>query len=198
MKARNLLIGVVAVSLMLPLTLSSQTKDTKSRDAAPPPSQLKVQVKYQPLNVKTGLWEKTATYKTGGHMPVPAGMLEKLTPDQRARFEARMNARSSGNTRTTTERSCLTAQQLNDPTDLADKGCTVTVTESTSSKATGSISCRIQGMEMTGTAEFDAIDQEHVQGTEHVTSTGNGNTMTTDVTFTSKWIGSSCAGAGAD
>ncbi|HEY2472525.1 MAG TPA: DUF3617 family protein [Terracidiphilus sp.] len=195
MKAGNLLIGIVSVSLMLPLTLSSQTKDSKSKDAIAPPPLLKEQVKFQPLNVKTGLWEKTATYKTAGHLPVPAGMLDKLTPDQRARFEARMNASSAGNTRTTTERSCLTAQQLNDPADLADKGCSVTVTESTSSKATGSVACRIQGIEMNGSAEFDAIDQEHVKGTEHVTSTGNGNTMTTDVTFTSKWLGSSCGGA---
>lgn len=192
MKARDLSIGIVAASLMLPLTLLSQSRDSKSRDAAPPPSQLKVPIKYQPLDVKTGLWEKTATYKTAGQLPVPAGMLDKLTPEQRARFEARMNARSSGSTRTTTDRSCLTAQQLNDPADLADKGCSVTVLESTSARATGTLACTIQGMEMTGSAEFDAIDQEHVKGTEHVTSAANGNSMTTDVTFTSKWLSPTC------
>jgi hypothetical protein len=125
-------------------------------------------------------------------MAVPAAMLDKLTPEQRARYEARMSARAPGNSHTTTDKLCITAEQLNNPTDLADKGCTVTILESSSSKSSGSISCKIQGMSMNGNADFEAIDQEHFKGTEHATSSGEGNQMIVDSTFTSKWLGPSC------
>lgn len=189
MKSRILLIGAVQVSLIFAApTLPSQTGPAH----APVVQQ---GVKYQPLDVKPGLWEKTATYKIAGNLPIPAGMLDKLTPEQRARFEARMNARSSGNTRTSTEQSCVTRQQLEDPIDFGDKNCTLTILESTTSKASGNIVCKLQGMEMSGKAEFLAVDQEHITGSEHVTSTGGGNSMTTDVSFTSKWLGSNCGNA---
>lgn len=55
------------------------------------------QSKFQPLNVKTGLWESTTTSTTSGQMPLPSDMLAKLSPDQRARIEARMNANSAAN-----------------------------------------------------------------------------------------------------
>ncbi|HTE88846.1 MAG TPA: hypothetical protein VK639_07845 [Terriglobales bacterium] len=50
--------------------------------------------KLQPLNVKTGLWETTTTRITSGEIPIPAEMLARLTPEQRAKMEARMKANS--------------------------------------------------------------------------------------------------------
>ena len=64
------------------------------------------QAKFQPLNVKTGLWESTSTSTTVGQMPVPADLLAKLSPEQRAKFEARMKANSAPKTRTFTKKNC--------------------------------------------------------------------------------------------
>ncbi len=149
-------------------------------------------VKYRPLNVKPGLWDRTVVYKTAGNMPIPAGMLDKLTPEQRARFEARMNASSSADNKTQKEKVCLTKQQLEEPINFSDQECTWTILESTSERAKGKVSCKAAGMTMTGTGEFEALDQEHMRGAAHMISSGGGNSMTTDATFSSKWLGSNC------
>lgn len=44
------------------------------------------------LSLKTGLWEITSTVATNEELPVPAAILEKLTPERRARLEQRMKA----------------------------------------------------------------------------------------------------------
>ena len=46
-----------------------------------------------PLNVKTGEWEATITNETSGQMPIPQEMIDKMTPEQRAKMEAMMKAR---------------------------------------------------------------------------------------------------------
>lgn len=149
-------------------------------------------IKFTPLNVKPGLWEKTVNYKMAGALPIPAAMLDKLTPEQRARFEERMKASSAGNSRTQTDKECITKEQLQEPIGNNDKRCVWTILESTPSKAKGKVACEEQGMKMTGNGEFTAPDQEHMNGSMHVASTGGGNSMTVDSTFAFKWLGASC------
>jgi Protein of unknown function (DUF3617) len=149
--------------------------------------------KWQPLNVKAGLWESTRTWTTSGQMPIPEGMLDRLTPEQRARFEERMKANSSAKTHTTDDKHCVTKEDLQKPpkfTDSAD--CTWTLLESSDTRAKGSAICQVEGMKMTGNGEFQAPDQEHMTATIHLTSTGGGHSMTTDATIASKWLGSGC------
>jgi hypothetical protein len=43
----------------------------------------------QPLNVKPGLWESTTGCQSSGELPLPAVMLERLTPEPQARLEQR-------------------------------------------------------------------------------------------------------------
>jgi hypothetical protein len=38
-----------------------------------------------PLDVKTGLWESTTVMNMGGLPPIPQEMLDKMTPEQKAR-----------------------------------------------------------------------------------------------------------------
>jgi uncharacterized protein DUF3617 len=152
--------------------------------------------KWQPLNVKAGLWESARTWTTSGQMPIPEGMLDRLTPEQRARFEERMKANSSAKTHTADDKHCVTKEDLQRPpkfTDSAD--CTWTLLESSDTRAKGSAICQVEGMKMTGNGEFQAPDQEHMTATIHLTSTGGGHTMTTDATIASKWLGSSCGNA---
>jgi hypothetical protein len=148
--------------------------------------------KYQPLNIKPGLWERTFTHTVAGEMPIPAEMLNRLTPEQRARMEERMKANSAAHSQTTTEKYCVTKEDVEKPFNPGAKECTWTILESTSTKARGTMSCEAYGAKLRGNGEFDAPDPEHVKGTIHTTSTGGGHSMTVDGTFSSKWLSPSC------
>jgi len=148
--------------------------------------------KWQPLNVKAGLWESARTWTTSGQMPIPEGMLDRLTPEQRARFEERMKANSSAKSHTTDDKHCVTKEDLQRPPNLTGNAdCTWTLLESSDTTAKGSAICQVEGMKMTGNGEFHAPDQEHMTAAIHLTSTGGGHTMITDATHASKWLSSS-------
>lgn len=183
---------VISISAPIIWTVSVSAQTQKPAEEPRNVSTAASGVKYQPLNIKPGLWERTVTYKIVGDSPIPAGMLDKLTPEQRSRFQARMDASSAANTRTNTERVCITKQQVEKPVDFSDKECTWTILESTSTRANGKVSCHSSGITMSGTGDFAAPDPEHLKGSAHMTSTGNGNKISSDATFTSRWIQSNC------
>lgn len=151
-------------------------------------------VKLQSLNIKAGLWESTRTIKRTGEMPIPAEMLNRLTPEQRARMEERMKANSGGHSSTVTEKHCITREDLErDRLKIAEaKECTTTVVNSTSTNLKGKMVCETAGMHSTGTLELVAVDPEHVNGSYHSTVDGNDHTMKVEGTWTSKWLGSTC------
>lgn len=151
--------------------------------------------KFQPLNVKTGLWETTWSITTNGQMPIPAEALARMTPQQRARFEATMKARQSqgAKTRTLTEKNCLTKEDLNkEPFSDNDKSCTRTLVSSTGSKAEMRVNCVHEGLKSSGTVQVEALNSEHVKGSSHMVATGGGHTMNSSSSFSSKWIGAAC------
>ena len=51
--------------------------------------------KTQPLNLELGLWQMTYTIDRGSAVSIPPELLAKLTPEQRARTEARLKARAA-------------------------------------------------------------------------------------------------------
>lgn len=152
------------------------------------------QDKVQPLNVKLGLWQTTSTFTTTGALPIPAEMLQKLTPEQRARMEERMKSSSGEKTRTTTSKSCLTKEKLDKGFDLGGKeeGCKQTVLSSTSSKADVKVVCQKEGMNSSGALHLEALSTESVKGSGQMSLTGGGHTMNTNTTFTAKWLGATC------
>jgi len=170
----------------------AQTQKSAKEMQAPVASQ--PAAKLQPLNVKTGLWESTRTIKRAGQMAIPAEMLNRLTPEQRARMEERMNANSAAHANTTTEKHCLTREDLDkDRLKLAEtKECTTTVLNSTIATVKAKLVCDQEGMHATGTLELVATDPEHVNGSYQSAVNGDGHTMNVEGTWTSKWLGSSC------
>ena len=151
-------------------------------------------IKLQSLNIKPGLWESTRTIKRTGEMPIPTELLNRLTPEQRARMEERMKANSGGRTSTETEKHCVTREDLErDRLKIAEaKECTTTVVNSTSTNLRGKIVCETAGMHATGMLELVAADPEHVNGSYHSTVDGNDHTIKLEGTWTSKWLGASC------
>jgi uncharacterized protein DUF3617 len=151
-------------------------------------------LKVQPLNIKPGLWENTRTINRAGQMPIPGEMLNRLSPEQRARMEERMNAHSAAHTNTSTEKHCVTKEDIEkDRLRLAEaKECTTTVINTTTTTVKAKLVCDQEGMHATGTLELVATDSEHVSGSYQSTVDANGHTMNVDGTWTSKWLGSSC------
>ena len=150
----------------------------------------------QPLNVKVGLWEVTTTATISGEIPIPAGLLEKLNPEQRARVEERIKVRSSEPPSVTTREHCLTKEELTKGVTFGGdrKSCTRTVVTSTSNKLEMRIECLNPGQDIKtqGTVQVEAIDTETVKGSVRLTVSGDRAADSTS-TFTATWIGPICS-----
>jgi hypothetical protein len=179
--------------LFLPLSWAgAQTHPSESKPARKTVPAADSSLK--PLNIKPGLWESTRTINTAGEMPIPAELLNRLTPEQRARMEERMKAHSAAHANTATEKHCVTKEDLEkDRLKLAEaKECTTTVFNSTSTSVKAKLVCDTEGMHATGTLELVAANPEHLTGSYHSTMNGNGHTMNVEGTWTSKWVSASC------
>lgn len=149
----------------------------------------------QPLDVKPGLWETTTTTEMSGMPPMPAEVLAKMTPEQRARMEAAMQARTAQGAKTTAKRTCLTAQELSKPLAFGDddKSCKRTLISSSRSKQEVRLECANETTNRSGTVRIEAINPENLKGSVQMTASGGGRSMKVNVGFTGKWIGASCA-----
>src|SRR2546423_9766604 len=150
------------------------------------------QNKFQPLNVKTGLWESTVTSTRTGQVPIPAELLARLSPEQRAKFEARMKANSAPKGTTITKKDCETKEKLAEQPFNNQKECKQTVVTSTSTKAEIKVSCQFGDFTANGTMQVEALSPESVKGSGQMTSNGGGQSMSMNTTFSAKWLGPSC------
>jgi Protein of unknown function (DUF3617) len=148
--------------------------------------------KFQPLNVKTGTWQTTWVTTLSGAPPIPQEMLDKMTPEQRARFDAMMKNMKSGTPRTRSAKTCLTRDQLEKNPFNTGKDCTDTVLSSTGSKMEIEEVCTEEDSKSDSKIRIEATDSENVKGWMQSTVTGSGRTMSVNATFTSKWIGTAC------
>jgi hypothetical protein len=149
--------------------------------------------KVQPLNIKTGLWQMTMTSAVSGRPPMPADALTRMSPEQRARYEAAMSKRASGVPKTRTRNNCVTKEQLNkDPFSDEKKSCSRTVLKSTGSKMDIREVCEGDGVRSDMTIQIEALNSESVKGSSHVTTAGGDRTMNINMNFTGKWIGAVC------
>src|SRR5689334_21497058 len=182
---------IAASSCALPVCWGQTQKSTKEMR---PSTEVQPAAKLQPLNIKPGLWESTRTIQRAGEMGIPPEMLNRLTPELRARMEERMKAKSAARSNTVTEKHCVTKEDLEkDRLKLAEtRECTTTVLNSTSTSVKAKLVCDTEGMHATGTLELVAADPEHLNGSYHSTMDGNGHTMNVEGTWTSKWVSTSC------
>jgi Protein of unknown function (DUF3617) len=128
---------------------------------------------YQPLKVKTGLWQVTTSSDL------------------------------AGSPHTNSYKTCVTAKDFktNPWAKGSDDNCDWSVVSSTASdmEVRGS-SCaagKDYGMDTKVDIKFHAVDSENVKASLQGTATGNGQTMNFQGTYAGKWIGSDCP-AGTD
>ena len=148
----------------------------------------------QALNVKPGQWETTTNGATpgGAAAALPPGLLERLPPDQRAKLEAQMKA--AGQPRTNTSTGCLTQEDAAKGFPAAvPQNCKYNLTLSTASQQKMTVTCATDKAQTTGTIQIDVVDSENVKGSIQMATALNGQTMNTNMTFTSKWVGPTCS-----
>ncbi|MBV9181179.1 MAG: DUF3617 domain-containing protein [Acidobacteria bacterium] len=147
----------------------------------------------QPLNVKVGLWETTMTVTTSGAMPVPAELMARLTPAQRAKVEEQMRL-SGEKTRTSTHKTCLSKQDLEKGPNFGQEGnqCSQLVVNSSSRRLVMRFSCQRGETNATGKITVEALSPRSVKGAAQSNINSGGHTRTTRSTFTSKWIAAGC------
>jgi hypothetical protein len=147
------------------------------------------------LNVKTGLWEMTTTGETSGAPPIPQDALARMSPEQRAKFEASMAAGMAHSSAPHVSKQCMTEKSLQRGFDPGEnKGehkCTDTVVSSSATVMEVRQECT--GREkMSGHFRFEAVNPEVVNGMIDVTVTDGARTMTIKRVMHGKWLGTDC------
>ncbi len=144
------------------------------------------------LNVKVGLWEVTSMAQTSGNLPYDPS---HLSPEQRAKVEAMMNATRQQMAKPHTIHTCLTQEKLEKELfqDSKNGSCKQTVVTRTASAYDVRFDCKDErGGETSGEWRFEAQNPELVKGTGHMTVQGTNGKMQAAQTMTAKWIGASC------
>jgi len=149
------------------------------------------------LNVKTGLWQTTNTNTVSGSMGLPPELAAKMTPAQRARFEAAAKKQASGVPRTVTHKDCLTPEKLaEDPFTDKSHGdnlkCQETVIKSTGTDLEVRELCTDGSSKSDIHLSFRADSTEHVTGSGTTTVTMGGQVMNSVMKMDSRWISAAC------
>jgi hypothetical protein len=150
--------------------------------------------KTQPLNLKLGLWQMTYTIDRGSAVSIPPELLAKLTPEQRARTEARLKARAAQGPHIDTKRFCLTEEKLNKAFfyENDNKSCQRTIVASSAKVLQFKQECAAADAKRTFDGRIEALDPETLKGSLKADSTGNAASATD---LAGRWIGADCGEA---
>ena len=147
-----------------------------------------------PLNVKTGEWEATMSGESAGQLPIPQEVLDKMTPEQRAKMEAAMKARGVG-PRNRVYKSCVRKEDLDKPfgKEGEQKSCKQTIVTSSANKQEIHMECENAGGKQTGTFKVEAVDSGNVKGSMQMTVASGARSMNVNYNFSAKWVGPVCS-----
>ena|SRR5882672_6965034 len=145
------------------------------------------------LNAKTGAWQLTVTTLTSGN-PLPADVLAKMPPDERAKVEEAMKARA-GKPSTETFKTCITQADLNQNRMIRseddDSNCKKKVLSHTSTKHVITQTCP-PPRASSGQATIEAKTPESIVASiDTIQADGNGKIR---VDIKGRWLGVSCEG----
>jgi hypothetical protein len=152
------------------------------------------------LNVKLGLWEIATQANISGMPPLSDDMLSKLTPDQRARMQAAMQASMADAAKPKLAKHCVTAEKVARGLDMDrhdSSNCQKKIATNTASELELNESC--------AGADGTMVLSEHIQlsgsllggseqmtGSVHFVKTAAGKAMTVDSTIKGQWLDASC------
>ncbi len=148
--------------------------------------------KVRPLNLKAGLWQVTTV--ANPDMPIPAALLDKLTPEERARITDRMNAQKPKPGKTQITKECLTRKQLDHgiPFQPNRQSCRWHVLTSSRSKVSLRVECSTQGVNTSEAIEIEVLNPGEAEGSVRTLTNGNDAAISGLTTFQAQWISPVC------
>ena len=147
------------------------------------------------LNIKPGLWEIASEGQASGAPPVSEETLAQMTPEQRARFQAAMQASMAAAAKPKLFKNCITPEKIAQGFDIQqgqDPSCQRTVTSVSSSEFNVSAVCTRADGSTTMNMHMQLNGSEEVAGTVHVAMSRAGRNMTVDTKIHGKWLGANC------
>ncbi len=147
------------------------------------------------LNVKLGLWEVGTHPQVSGNLPITDEQLQKLPPEQRAKFEAAMQAALARGAQPRLFKECMTPEKRSRGFSAGSeegKDCQSTVITNTASEFEAQRKCSSEERNQSTNVHFRVVSPDHVTGTVMMVMTRGGKTMTVNSTMEGKWLGSDC------
>ena len=153
------------------------------------------------LNVQTGLWEITVHPQMSGADPTRSAEMDKemqkLTPEQRQRMMAAMQAMMANVVREHVFRQCMTEEKLSKGFDTGkdSDNCKSKVVSNTSTDFEYRKECASDSGEgHTENAHFHIQNRRSVTGTVDAVASHDGQATKIHETLEGKWIASDCGG----
>lgn len=147
------------------------------------------------LNVKLGLWEISTHPQVAGSLPITDEQLQKMPPEQRAKFETAMQAAIARGAQPRVFKECMTAEKrsrgFNAGSDEA-KNCQVTLVTNTPSEFESHRACSTEDGKQSTSVHFRVVSSDRVSGTVNALISHGSKTMTVNSTMEGKWLGGDC------
>ncbi|MGH8232556.1 MAG: DUF3617 family protein [Steroidobacteraceae bacterium] len=163
--------------------------------APPPAAHAKLTAPVPQLNIKLGLWEIKTQPQVSGELPMSDDRLAKMSPDQRAKVQAAMQAAMAHMQQPRAMKECMTAAKRAQGFDLGNDDpteCQQTVATDTSTDFEVTQVCTTEQGKNSTDMKFHAVSSDHVLGTVNAVVSHGTKTMTLNSTMEGNWLGSDC------
>jgi Protein of unknown function (DUF3617) len=147
------------------------------------------------LNVKLGLWEMMMQPQMSGDTNALMGQQpEGLSPDERAKRQAMMQALLSNMQKPHYSRECMTQEKLarGFGTNHDDTNCKSAVVTNTATDYEANLQCAGQDGNRTVNMHISAPSSEHVTGTVRTDVSRSGKDMNVNAKIEGKWLSADC------
>ncbi|WP_116807780.1 DUF3617 domain-containing protein [Steroidobacter cummioxidans] len=144
------------------------------------------------LNVKLGLWEMTSTMRFSGVPPLPKEVLDKMTPQQRAKMIADLKAAAAEEPEPETSSECVTQADLDNPFKSSNsEDCTSTIVRTTRTTQEIRMVCtgKTKG---SGTFKVNTPTPETMNGTLDLKAGDGPDAFVIKGTIKGRWLGADC------
>lgn len=144
------------------------------------------------LNVKLGLWEMTSIMRFSGMPPLPKEVMDKMSPEQRAKLAADLKAAAAEEPEPEVSSECITQEDLDKPFNSANADdCTQTIVRTTKTTQEIRMVCtgKIKG---SGLFRVTTPTPETMNGTLDLKAGEGPDAFTLKGTIKGRWLGPDC------
>jgi len=142
------------------------------------------------LNIKTGLWEISSTTQMSGTPQLPKEVTAKMSPQQRAQFEADLKAASKGGQKNV-DRSCITQKDVENPFHGASENCKQSIVSTTSTTQEVKLVCSGEP-KGTGFIRINTPTPETMNGVMDIKMGNGADALNLKANLTGRWLGADC------